>query len=127
MLRYATFAGLQKPAKIRLNHNVGYFIMRTGRFWILIGSCVVIGMVISTPTALSGGLSADVARNAMCEEYYRSCMEELLIEPQCASGWMSPECDSLRLPRQKICTTRYEKCLEPRKGTMPVRPGKKKN
>jgi len=92
-----------------------------------IGALIGVFVFSSSTAALSGGLSTDVARNAMCEDYFRSCMDELLIEPQCASGWMSSECKSLRAPRQIICTTRYEKCLEPRKGIMPVRPGKKKH
>jgi len=84
---------------------------------------------ISAP-ASAGGLSAQVARRAMCEDVLKQCMDKVRAEHPCKDE-DSQACRDARFADEKQCNFLYSHCNmaePPVKRIKPVFPGKlKKN
>jgi len=99
--------------------------MRKIRLWILIGSCAIVGI---PTTALSGGLSADVAHNAMCDDAFVQCMNKVKSEIPC-KGVPEATCREERYGEVKQCDFLLSHCANgpPVKRIKPVFDDKKKD
>ena len=75
------------------------------------GFSVLMGLVIMTGAAVAGGLSQDVAREAMCEDYLAWCVAEPVPVPICEAEPEGVDCLVARINRDATCLDRYELCL----------------
>jgi hypothetical protein len=100
--------------------------MRRSEFWLLIGSCAIIG--ISTTTGISGGLSQQVANSAKCTDLHAQCMKKVEAEFPC-EGLTEEKCWNKRYLAVKQCNFLNSHCRRgrPVKTIMPIPSGKKKH
>jgi len=78
----------------------------------LIRGLAALAMVAAaTAPGLAGGLSGDVARQAMCDEYLVWCVVQAIDDPICDTAPESAACIRARITRDAVCQERYDLCL----------------
>ncbi len=81
--------------------------------------------LLFSPQVSAGGLSADTARNAMCEDVLAQCMDKVKADIPCADA-DSADCREKRRLREKQCAFLHSHCMgdePPVKRIKPVLPG----
>ncbi len=88
----------------------------------------VLFMISGAGVAFAGGLSGEVARQAMCEDVLVQCMSKVKNDFPC-EGLAETACRDKRYAAEKQCNFLYSHCNEgpPVKHAKPVKPGKKEH